>query len=175
MKQFDHYCSPRHSPFYWPTRHKVYLKQALKELNNDFWSWKLPVFLLNRSWLRLKKIHLHELSSYLIIDNSSEAPELRKYFHLQENGHDSLLALQECWNEFGMEEFYRALRAYWDWQSRGNNGWTFNQYISLINQYKAKISKKERVLPLIILGAPNTKDKHILKWISRNSLSGAIL
>ena len=161
--------------FYWSDKHKIHLNEALRELKEESWSWELPVFLLNRCWLRLEKIKLHQVSIRLPIDNSAEAPELKKYGQLLENGQDALLALQECWNEFGMEEFYRALRISWHWQAFGNNSWTFEQYILFIDQYKNKIAKGGLEIPLIVLGRQNTQEKHILRWINCESLSRELL
>ncbi len=151
--------------FYWPKKHKEDLRKTLKKIKNESWSWQLPVFLLNRCWLRLEKIKINELALYLPLDNSAEAPELKKYNQRIISGQDSLLALQECWNEFGMEDFYRALRISWKWECIGNKGWTYQKYISFINQYKKKIIHKELEVPIIVLGRESSKDNHKVRWI----------
>ena len=81
-----------------------------------------PVFLFDRDWFRLKKVTLYDLAKELKPDNSQEAPELIQYQQLLKDGHEHLLAIQECWNEFGIEDFYRSLRNSSEWKSKGNNG-----------------------------------------------------
>ena len=157
--------------FYWPKKHKENIRETLKEIKDESWSWKLPVFLLNRCWLRLEKITINELSLYLPLDNSAEAPELKKYNERIKSGQDALLALQECWNEFGMEDFYRALRVSWDWKCIGNKGWTYKKYIAFINQYKKKVDQQKLELPIIVLGRQNTKDTHTIRWVKDELIS----
>ena len=116
-------------------------------------------------------LKLKELAIRLPPDLSNEAPEMLRYQQLIKEGKSLILASQQCWDEFGMEEFYRALRLSWQWQAFGNNGWTFKEYIFLIDQYKNKITREELEVPLIVLGRQNTKENHILKWINFESLS----
>ena len=135
------------------------------------WSYNLPIFILDRCWLRLEKIKLSELKQRIEIDNSGEAPELVRYQQLTRNGHTSLLAAQECWKEFGIEDFHRALRNCWEWKDRGNNGWTFKTYRTLIKTYQQSINDSIQEVPLIILARKNSQESHQLKWLRINSLS----
>ena len=70
----------------------------------DAWSWELPVLLRDRCWLRLDRIRLSQLKSYLPPDGRDEAPELMHYRLLVTEGIDPLLAQQTCWQEFGTED-----------------------------------------------------------------------
>ena len=124
---------------FWTSRQKQSLQKTFKDLEDKSWSHDFPVFLLDRCWLRLEKIKVLELLERLPPDNSREAPELIYYDQLLKLGYDPILALQECWKEFGMEDFHRALRNSWYWKDRGNNGWTFKKYVSLIDQYRDNI------------------------------------
>jgi len=141
-----------------------------ESLQSHKWSLNFPVFIFDRDWFRLKKITLYDLDKELKPDNSQEAPELIQYRQLLKEGHDHLLAIQECWNEFGIEDFHRSLRNCSDWKSRGNNGWTFKKYAELIIEYRNIIEKKEIRIPLIILGRTSNEDHH-LEWISDEFIS----
>ena len=162
------------SNFYWPERHTIYLQKALKEIKGKDWSWELPVFILNRCWLRLEKLKVIELKVHLPPDCSDEAPELKKYYNLIDDGLDQLLALQECWEEFGMEDFYRALRHSWNCKASKKNGWNFTEYISLVKRYKNTVAQKKLEVPLIILGRSN-EYKHHVDWICEKSINMANL
>ena len=139
--------------------------KTYKNLEGNKWSLSFPVFLFDRDWFRLKKVRLYDLAKELKPDNSQEAPEIIQYQQLLKEGHDHLLAIQECWNEFGIEDFYRSLRNSSEWNSKGNNGWTFKKYAELIIGYRKAIENKEVTIPIIILGR-NTKEDHQLEWIS---------
>ena len=106
--------------------------KTYKSLRGNMWSLNFPVFLFDRDWFRLKKVTLYELTKELKPDNSQEAPEIIQYQQLLKEGHDHLLAIQECWNEFGIEDFHRSLRNSSKWNAKGNNGWTFKKYAELI-------------------------------------------
>ena len=144
--------------------------QASESLRGKKWSLNFPVFLFDRDWFRLKKITLYDLAKELRPDNSQEAPEIIQYQQLLKEGHDHLLAIQECWNEFGIEDFYRSLRNSSDWKSKGNNGWTFKKYAELLIGYRKIIENKEFRIPLIILGR-NPKEDHQLEWICDKFIS----
>ena len=148
-------------------KHKTEFVDTYKSLKGNNWSLDFPVFLFNRSWFRLKKITLYELAKELQPDNSKEAPELIQYQKLLREGHDHLLAIQECWNEFGIEDFYRSLRNSSQWETIGNNGWTFKKYTELIFNYRKIIENKEIHIPIIILGR-NSKEEHLLEWINED-------
>ena len=139
--------------------------QTSESLRGKKWSLNFPVFLFDRDWFRLKKIKFYDLAKELKPDNSQEAPELIQYQQLLQEGHDHLLAIQECWNEFGIEDFHRSLRKSSEWKSKGNNGWTFKKYAELLIGYRKIIEKKEIRIPIIILGRNKSED-HQLEWVS---------
>jgi len=139
-------------------------------LKGSKWSLNFPVFIFDRDWFRLKKVKLYDLATELKPDNSQEAPELIQYQQLLKEGHDHLLAIQECWNEFGIEDFHRSLRNSSEWKSKGNNGWTFKKYAELLIGYRNIIEKKELRIPIIIL-ARNPSEDHELEWISDEFIS----
>ncbi len=144
--------------------------KTYKSLIGKKWSLNFPVFLFDRDWFRLTKVNLYDLAKELEPDNSQEAPELVQYQQLLKEGHDHLLAIQECWNEFGIEDFHRSLRNSSEWRSKGNNGWTFKKYAELIIGYRKIIEKKEVCIPIIILGR-NSNEDHQLEWISEKFIS----
>ena len=146
-------------------KHIIEFREAYKSLKGTKWSLEFPVYLFDRDWFKLKKVTLYDLAKELKPDNSKEAPEIIQYQQLLKEGHDHLLAIQECWNEFGIEDFHRSLRNSSEWNSKGNNGWTFKKYAELITGYRKIIENKEVSIPIIILGR-NSKDNHQLEWIS---------
>tara|TARA_B100001029_G_scaffold85765_1_gene70435 strand:+ start:78 stop:578 length:501 start_codon:yes stop_codon:yes gene_type:complete len=141
-----------------------------KSLQGHKWSLGFPVFLFDRDWFKLKKVTLYDLAKELKPDISQEAPEIIQYQQLLKEGHDHLLAIQECWNEFGIEDFHRSLRNSSEWNSRGNNGWTFKKYAELLVGYRKNIENKQVSIPIIILGR-NPKEDHKLEWISEKFIS----
>ena len=147
--------------------HLEIFDSTLQSLLDNSWCLSSPVFLFDRCWLRLEKLRLDQLVQRLPPDNSSEAPELIKYYQLLAKGHDHLLAMQECWSEFGIEDFHRAIRHYWMWQDKGNNGWTFQRYLEVIGQYKKSFDQSSISIPLIILGRQKSSQHHMLAWIIR--------
>ena len=150
------------------------LDSTLQSLFGKPWSLSNPVFVLDRCWLRLEKIRLDELAKRLPPDTSNEAPELVKYHQLLQNGFENLLAIQECWLEFGMEDFYRALRNYWHWQDIGNNGWTFGRYLDVVEKYRKSFEYSSIEIPLIVLGRKHFSENHFVEWISQVELTKSI-
>tara|TARA_B100000579_G_scaffold392411_1_gene368319 strand:- start:67 stop:567 length:501 start_codon:yes stop_codon:yes gene_type:complete len=144
--------------------------KASHSLRGKKWSLNFPVFLFDRDWFRLKKVKIYDLAKELKPDNSQEAPELIQYRQLIQEGHDHLLAIQECWNEFGIEDFHRSLRNTSEWKSKGNNGWTFKKYTELLIGYRKIIEHQEVRIPIIILGR-NKNEDHQLEWISDEFIS----
>ena len=69
---------------------------TFNSLRGNIWSLNFPVFLYDRDWFRLKKVTLYDLAKELKPDNSQEAPELIQYQKLLKDGHEHLLAIQEC-------------------------------------------------------------------------------
>ena len=151
-------------------KHIEEFTKTYKNLEGNKWSLSFPVFLFDRDWFRLKKVRLYDLAKELKPDNSQEAPEIIQYQQLLEEGHDQLLAIQECWHEFGIEDFYRSLRKTSEWNSKGNNGWTFKKYAELLIGYRKKIENAELSIPIIILGR-NPKEDHQLEWVEEEFLS----
>ena len=151
-------------------KHVNEFTKTYKNLDGHKWSLNYPVFIFDRDWFRLKKVKLYDLAKELKPDNSQEAPELIQYQQLLKEGHDHLLAIQECWNEFGIEDFHRSLRKSSEWKSKGNNGWTFKKYSELLIGYRNIIENKELLIPIIIL-ARNPNEDHELEWISDEFIS----
>ena len=151
-------------------KHLNEFTETYKSLLGNKWSLDFPVFLFDRDWFKLKKVTLYDLAKELKPDNSEEAPEIIQYNQLLKEGHDHLLAIQECWNEFGIEDFHRSLRNTSEWKSKGNNGWTFKKYTKLLIGYRRIIENKEVRIPIIIL-ARNANEEHQLEWISKEFIS----
>ena len=151
-------------------KHMNEFTKTYKSILGNKWSLNFPVFLFDRDWFKLKKITLYDLSKELKQDNSKEAPEIIQYEQLLKEGHDHLLAIQECWNEFGIEDFHRSLRNSSKWESKGNNGWTFKKYAELLIGYRKIIENKNINIPIIIL-ARNPEENHELEWISEKFIS----
>ena len=151
-------------------KHLNEFAKTYKSLGGIKWSLTFPVFIFDRDWFRLKKVTVSDLAIELKPDNSQEAPELIQYQHLLKEGHDHLLAIQECWNEFGIEDFHRSLRNSSESKTKGNNGWTFKKYVELLVRYRQIIENNEVRIPIIILGrTPN--DDHQLEWITDTFIS----
>jgi len=154
-------------------KHIDEFSKTYNSLKGHKWSLSFPVFLFNRDWFNLKKISLYELAKELKPDNSQEAPEIIQYQQLLKDGHDHILAIQECWNEFGIEDFHRSLRNSSEWNSKGNNGWTFKKYAELLIGYRNIIENEEIRIPIIILGRTPQED-HQLEWITEEFISELI-
>ena len=151
-------------------KHINEFSETFKNLRGNKWSLDFPVFLFDRDWFKLQKVTLYDLAKKLKPDNSKEAPEIIQYQKLLKEGHDHLLAIQECWNEFGIEDFHRSLRNSSKWESEGNYGWTFKKYAELLIEYRKIIDSNKVNLPIIILGR-NPKEDHKLEWISEKFIS----
>ena len=151
-------------------KHKNEFNNTYKDLMGNEWSLNFPVYLFDRDWFRLKKVTLYDLAKELKPDNSQEAPEIIQYQQLLKEGHDHILAIQECWNEFGIEDFHRSLRNSSEWKSKGNNGWTFKKYAELLIDYRKNVENKEFLIPLIVLGREKNED-HQLEWINQEFIS----
>ncbi len=146
------------------------INSTLHNLQGKCWSLDKPVFLFDRCWLRLDVIRFDELKRRLPPDCSEEAPELIKYNHLLREGNDPLIATQQCWLEFGMDDFYRAIRSFWQWQDKGNNGWTFCRYIDTLNKYRSSFDNCSISIPLIILARQARIEHHSIEWIVNSDL-----
>ena len=146
-------------------KHIVEFTKTYKSIQEEKWSLNFPVFLFDRDWFRLRKVSLYELAKEVKPDNSQEAPEIIQYQKLLKEGHDNILAIQKCWNEFGIEDFHRSLRNSSESKTKGNNGWTFKKYVELLVGYRQIIEDKEVRIPIIILGRTPNED-HEIEWIS---------
>ena len=151
-------------------KHLTEFTKTYKSLGGIKWSLNFPVFLFDRDWFRLKKVTVSDLAKVLKPDNSEEAPELIQYQQLLKEGHEHSLAIQECWNEFGIEDFHRSLRNSSEWKSKGNNGWTFKKYAELLIGYRKIIESKQISMPIIILGR-SSRENHEIEWISEEYIS----
>ena len=148
-------------------RQRVGLSEIFDEVRlASGWSWQLPVLLQERSWLRLMRINLRDLSRHLPPDGSEEAPELSRFRDLLEQGIDPLQAQQRCWAEFGMEDCHRALRRYWDCNGSLRDGWTLSRYLDLVSRYRHRIDHGETVLPLLVLAQQGSREGHRLHWVT---------
>ena len=146
-------------------KHLTEFIKTYENLGGINWSLNFPVFIFDRDWFRLKKVTIYNLAKELKPDNSQEAPEIIQYQQLLNEGHEHLLAIQECWNEFGIEDFHRSLRNSSESKTKGNNGWTFKKYVELLVGYRQNIENKKVRIPIIILGR-NPNEDHQLEWIS---------
>ena len=109
------------------------LIEVLDEVRRaDGWSWQLPVLLRERCWLRLSRTPLTQLHRLLPPDGRDEAPELVHYRRLLNQGMDPLLAQQNCWHDFGIEDCQRALQDYWNSRDTTIHGWTAERYRQLV-------------------------------------------
>ena len=142
------------------------LVSAFERIRGKPWSLDLPVFLLNRCWMRLEQMPLENLLQRIPPDNSAEAPELVRYYQLIKQGHDPLIATQECWAEFGIEDFHRAIRNFWYCQDLGNNGWTFKRYLLLLDEYRKSFDSSYISMPLIQI----KKKRRLINKFSLNPL-----
>ncbi len=157
-------------PYKFLKKHINDFSETYKSLIGLKWSMGFPIFLFDRDWFRLRKVSLYDLPKELKPDNSQEAPEIIQYQQLLKEGHDHLLAIQECWHEFGIEDFHRSLRNSSEWKSKGNNGWTFKKYAEILIRYRENIENKKVLIPMIILGR-DPKEDHKLEWISKKFIS----
>ena len=155
-------------------KHVNEFSETYKNITGSKWSLHFPVFLFDRDWFRLKKVSIYDLAKELKPDNSQEAPEIIQYKQLLKEGHDHILAIQECWNEFGIEDFHRSLRNSSEWNSKGNNGWTFKKYAELLIEYREIIDNQEIRIPIIILGRSPNED-HQLEWINEEFFTEIII
>jgi hypothetical protein len=151
-------------------RHGLLLRQGLEAIRRaDRWNGELPVFLLERCWLRLSAVPVQELAARLPPDCSREAPELVRYRELLAQGLPPHQAEQLCWLDFGMEACRQAQHRFWQQQERGNQGWTLSTYLDLLQHYRRRVEGgNDRPLPLLVLarqGDPAASACHQLVWL----------
>jgi hypothetical protein len=151
-------------------RHGLLLRQGLETIRSaDRWDGALPVFLLERCWLRLSAVPVQELAARMPPDCSREAPELVQYRELLDQGYSAQQAEQLCWLDFGMEACRQAQLRFWQQQERGNRGWTLTTYLDLLQHYRRRVEAgSSRPLPLLVLarqGEPAASAHHQLIWL----------
>ncbi|KEF43296.1 MAG: hypothetical protein ER33_00700 [Cyanobium sp. CACIAM 14] len=151
-------------------KHWHQVRRAQEELRHcDQWHGGLPVLLLERCWLRLSRVAVEELAQRLPPDCSQEAPELRRYRELVADGLPPLEAERLCWEDFGAEACREALLRLWAAQERGNQGWTLETYLGLLQEYRRRFCQGGgRSLPLLVLArreAPGRLSRHRLLWL----------
>ena len=148
-------------------RQRLALFGVLEEVRQArSWSWRLPVLLHDRCWLRLSRIRLDQLQRWLPPDGGGDAPELIRYRELLSTGDSPLQAQQRCWAEFGMEDCHRALRRYWDGNESLRDEWTLSRYLDLVSRYRHRIDHGETVLPLLVLAQQGSREGHRLHWVT---------
>lgn len=136
------------------------------------WAGSLPVALLERCWLRLRRVPVAQLAAALPPDVSAEAPELVFYRAALARGLTSWQAQCLCWQEFGSEACQQALRRHWQQAEQSPGAWTLNGYLALVSSYRGQLDGPgERRLPLLVLGRAGTRDPHQLLWLSETWLS----
>lgn len=148
-------------------RQRLGLEQLLAGLQGQpAWSGDLPVALLDRCWLRLEILALKQLAQRLPPDATAEAPELVHYRHLLAEGIPALEAQERCWHDFGLEACQQAQVRFWRQQDLGNQGWTLQSYLDLIESYRQRLSQPDqRALPVLILARAGSDESHQLTWI----------
>jgi hypothetical protein len=160
-------------------RQRQLLRHWQAELDGaEGWDGDLPVAVLDRCWLRLRRVPLTRLTALLPPDASSEAPELARYRHWLARGLASWQAESLCWHEFGSEACQQALRRHWQQRDQDQGDWTLQRYLALVARYRDQFtargewsSGRERRLPLLVLGRAGTRDPHLLLWLQGSWLS----
>lgn len=149
------------------------LHGCLEELGRaPGWSGALPVVLLERCWLRLRRLTVAELACRLPPDAAAEAPELARYRELVAGGLSGWAAELRCWDEFGASSCQAAQRRLWQRQEQGNHGWTLERYGDLVRTYRHSVETAgPRRLPLLVLARPDSPEPHQLHWLSAKGVS----
>ena len=129
------------------------------------WHGDLPVLLLDRCWLQLRRIAVAELAQVLPPDSSADAPELVRFRELRQQGVPHLEAQQSCWQEFGRQSCTEALHRFWQAQERGNRGWTLSAYLHLLERYRQLLlTEGPTPVPILVLGRHDSGEHHRLQW-----------
>ncbi len=150
------------------TRQQTQLQEWEVELQAaQSWVGSLPVVLLERCWLRLRRVPVEQLALVLPPDVSSEAPELVRYRAWIAAGQPAWSAQLRCWQEFGQPACQEALRHFWGHQERGNHGWTLAAYLELLDTYRHQFQPGAmRSMPLIVLARSGQREPHRLHWLT---------
>lgn len=148
-------------------RQRISLSALLEEVRQaPAWSWRLPVLLHDRCWLRLSRIRVDQLQRWLPPDGGGDAPELIRYRELLNAGDSPIQAQQSCWQEFGTEDCQRALRGFWISQDSCRHGWTTTRYLDLLSRYRATFEAGDTALPVLVLARKGSREHHKLLWVS---------
>jgi hypothetical protein len=131
------------------------------------WSGSLPVAILERCWLRLRRVPIEQLALALPPDASADAPELVRYRAWIAAGEPAWSAQLRCWQEFGQPACQEAQRHFWTHQDRGNHGWTLEAYLTLLDTYRRQMEPgAQRSLPLLVLARAGQREAHSLHWLT---------
>jgi hypothetical protein len=154
-------------------RQRQLLRQWQAELRAAAsWDGQLPVAVLERCWLRLRRVPVTQLAAQLPPDASAEAPELVRYRHWLARGLTPWQAESLCWQEFGSDACQQALRRHWQQREQDPSDWSLNRYLELVTSYRNQFDGKgDRRLPLMVLGRAGTRDPHQLLWLHGSWLS----
>ena len=131
------------------------------------WCGSLPVAVLERCWLRLRRVPVEQLARVLPPDASADAPELVRYRAWIAAGEPAWSAQLRCWQEFGQPACQEAQRHFWSHQDRGNHGWTLEVYLELLDTYRRQLQPgSQRSLPLLVLARTGLGEAHTLHWLT---------
>jgi hypothetical protein len=149
-------------------RHQALIQDWGAELlAAEHWCGSVPVAVLERCWLRLRRVPVEQLAVVLPPDASAEAPELVRYRAWIAAGQPAWAAQERCWQEFGQPACQEALRHFWSHQDRGNHGWTLATYLHVLDTYRRQFQPGgTRALPLIVLARTGQREAHVLHWLS---------
>ena len=148
-------------------RQRLALFGVLEEVRQArSWSWRLPVLLHDRCWLRLSRIRLDQLQRWLPPDGGGDAPELIRYRELLNTGDSPLQAQQRCWLEFGTQDCQRALKGFWVSQDTCRHGWTTTRYLDLLSRYREMFEAGDTAVPMLVLARAGSRERHKLCWVS---------
>ncbi|MCP9774688.1 hypothetical protein [Cyanobium sp. WAJ14-Wanaka] len=148
-------------------RQRLWIDQWLAQLEaTPDWSGRMPVALLDRCWLQLRAVPVERLAAVLPPDSSADAPELVRYRELIAAGLNPWTAQLQCWQDFGQPACQQAQQRFWSLQDQGNNQWTLQRYLELIETYRGLWKgSSPRQLPLLVLARAGQNEAHQLLWI----------
>jgi hypothetical protein len=150
------------------TRHRDLLSLwEVELLQATGWREDLPVAVLDPSWLRLQRIAVGRLASFLPPDGREAAPELVRFRQLRQSGLDEWSAQLQCWQEFGCDAFQQAQQRFWQSQEQGTGGWTLDCYLNFLSRYRRSLMPgSARRLPLLLLARQGRGEQHQLIWLA---------
>ena len=129
------------------------------------WGGNLPVAILERCWLRLRRVPIEQLALALPPDASADAPELVRYRTWIAAGEPAWSAQLRCWQEFGQPACQEAQRHFWNHQDRGNHGWTLDRYLAFLAEYRRWMEADgHKPIPLVVLARTGAPEPHRIEW-----------